>query len=184
MRYVGHRASETNPLRSIPTFRPAAILIRVPAPAAAAPAIPTAAPGHAYRTPTAAVLLQQDLANAEARLRDASRVYDVARAGIGEANRRTLPDTLPTFIRAQMGQPIAPVTLSAERVRQRKAYAFRLFNQRRGELARARRAVGAARAALGLPSMHAVAERSTVKATVRAAKRQPLHPIAQAALAF
>ena len=44
-------------------------------------------------------------------------------AGIGEANRHTLPDTLPAFIRRQAG-PFVPVRLSAESIRQRKSAAF------------------------------------------------------------
>ena len=129
--------AEASPLRSMPLFRPAAQVFgpawfdgtwnqpKAPAPVQAAPAV--AAPADAHR----------ELANAEAALRDAVRVYDAARAGIGEANRTILPDTLPAFIRAQIeaaGYPTPIRRLTPERVRARKSAAFRLFNQRRREL--------------------------------------------------
>jgi hypothetical protein len=164
--------ARSNPLRSIPFMRPAsavwhpATLPDEPAPVAAAPVNPV-----------------RELANAEAHLRECIRVYDAARAGIGEANRHTLPDTLPAFIRRQAG-PFVPVRLSAERIRQRKSAAFSMFNKRRGELSRARRRVDAARAALGQPSLALTAARAAVASEVRASKRRPVvhHPIAQVAL--
>ena len=119
--------ARTNPLRSIPFMRPASALWR---------------PAYLPDEPTPVVVaapvdLVRELANAEALLRECVRVYDAARAGIGEANQHILPDTLPSFIRGQSG-PFVPVRLSAERIRERKSYAFKLFNKRRGELTRAR----------------------------------------------
>ena len=177
MRYVGRRVSETNPLRSIPLFRPASTLRR--AEPRDWPDLATAAidsdfqPAH-HPEPTAQQRAERVLANAEAALLEALSCHAAARAGIGEANRTTLPDTLPAFIRRQAG-PFVPVRLTAERVRQRKSQAFRLFNQRRRELARARHAVDAARASLGLPSLAAVAERHETAAAVRASKRCPVN---------
>jgi hypothetical protein len=115
----------------MPLFRPAAPVV--------------AAPADAHR----------ELANAEAALRDALRVYNAAKVGIGEANRTVLPDTLPAFIRAQIeaaGYQTPVRRLTPERVRARKSSAFRPFNQRRRELHAERRLVDAARAALGILS--------------------------------
>jgi hypothetical protein len=173
--------AETSPLRSMPLFRPAAQVFgsawhdgtwnqpKACAPPQAAPA--AAAPVDAHR----------ELANAEAALRDAVRVYDAARAGIGEANRTSLPDTLPAFIRAQIvasGGSVPIPRLTPDRIRARKSAAFRLFNQRRRELHTARRRVDAARAVLGLPSLTEIEARSVIATEGRASKRRPVHPIA------
>ena len=45
-------------------------------------------------------------------------------------------------------------------MRERKSYAFRMFNQRRGELSRARKRLDAARATMGLPSVKVAKEAS------------------------
>jgi hypothetical protein len=156
-----------NPLRSIPMFQPASILIRLPMPTFA----PSTAPVFAPYERSANDLLISELANAEAALRDVVRVYDAARAAIGEANRHTLPDTLPAFIRRQTG-PFVPVRLSAKRIRARKSAAFTMFNRRRGELSRARCQVDAARSALGLPSLAATEERAAIAVVVRASKHR------------
>ena len=160
--------ARTNPLRSISFMRPASEVFGSAWKDGAfvAPAIFAPAPA-AVVAPLDPV---RELADAEAVLRDVVRVYDVARAGIGEANRHTLPDPFPAFIRRQAG-PFVPVRLSAERIRQRKSAAFSLFNKRRGELSRARRRVDAARAAFGQTSLAVVEERAAVAVVVRASKQ-------------
>ena len=177
--------AEASPLRSMSLFRPAALVFgpawhdgtwsqpKVPSTVQVAPDVP--APVDANR----------ELANAEAALRDAVRVYDAARAGIGEANRTSLPDTLPAFIRKQIEASggAAPIRrLTPERIRARKSAAFRLFNQRRRELHAARRRVAAARAALGLPSLAEIEGRQVIATELRASKRRPVRPIASAAV--
>ena len=163
-----------SPLRSIPLFQPASILHRAPMPAFLPSPELVFTEGHgAPFVLSNHDMLARDLANAEAALRDVIRVYNAARAGIGEANRHTLPDTLPAFIRRQAG-PFVPVRLSAERIRQRKSYAFSMFNKRRGELIRARRRVDAARAALGLASLAATEEAAAVAVVVKASKQRPV----------
>ena len=165
--------ARSNPLRSIPFMRPASALWHP----ATLPDEPAQAAGIAPVNPA------RELANAESALRDAIRVYDAARAGIGEANRHTLPDTLPAFIRRQAG-PFVPVRLSAERIRQRKSAAFSMFNKRRGELSRARRRVDAARAAMGQPSLAVTEEHACTVKVVRTSKRRPVvHHASAAALA-
>ena len=72
------------------------------------------------------------------------------------------------------------VRFSVERIRERKSYAFRLYNQRRGQVAVARRRVDAARAALGQPSLALVEERQVIATELRASKRPSLQPIASA----
>jgi hypothetical protein len=160
--------ARANPLRSIPFMRPASALWHPttlpdePAPVAAAPVNPT-----------------RELANAEALLRECVRVYDAARAGIGEANAT---GTKAVVVNGHVVRPAQAYT--KERIRERKSYAFKLFNKRRGELSRARRRVDAALAALGQQSLALTAARAAVASEVRASKRRPVvhHPIAQAAL--
>ena len=176
MRYAGTRASETNPLRSIPLLRPAWVLHRAPMPTFAPMPAPVFEQGRGeFFVPTAAALLTRELANAEAALREAVRVYDAARAGIGQANRTS---TAAVVAGGRVVMPSLPFT--AQRIRERKSAAFQLFNQRRSLLVGARRRVDAARAALGLPSLAAVQERQAVADVTRAGKRRP-YPIASAA---
>ncbi len=136
MHYVGRRASETNPLRAIPMFQPASALRQI-APPVQRPAAPiqTAAPGRAWHVPTARELAQTALANAQAGLREAVRVYDFARREIGQANCGIFA-----------GHVIKNIT--ADRRRALRRAAFLLFNKRRGQLVQARRRVAAAELAL------------------------------------
>jgi hypothetical protein len=134
-----------SPLRSVPLLRPAATVFGTawydgtwnqPKPAAAAVDVLPPMPADA----------QHELRNAIAGLAEAQRVYDAARAEIGDANR-TGREALVVA-----GRVVASaVRFTPERIRERKSYAFRLFNKRRGQLAAARRRLTAARAALGLP---------------------------------
>ena len=168
--------ARTNPLRSMPLFRPAVSLVRAAPAPLCAPVSLAADPDWSPRTPVTLatrILDERELRNAEAALLDIMRAYAVARAGIGEANRRTLPDTLPAFIRRQVG-PFVPVVLSADQVRARKSTAFSLFNKRRGELARARRRVDAARAVFAQPSLSFTEEQIAVAVAVRASKQRPV----------
>ena len=66
---------------------------------------------------------------------------------------------------------------SAERMRERKSNAFRMSNNRRGQVATARRRVNAARAALNQPSLAFVEERTATATVVRASKCRPVHPM-------
>ncbi len=91
--------------------------------------------GHACHVPDARELVQTVLANAQAGLREAVRVYDFARREIGQANRGVFA-----------GHTIRNIT--AERRRALRRDAFLLFNKRRGQLVQARRRVAAAEAAL------------------------------------
>ncbi len=169
----------TNPLRSIPLVQRASEVFgrfwhdgtwNQPKPAVVVK--PVAAPAPVPVNPAA------ELANAEANLRAAIRVYDYARKEIGEANRTKTQETV-----CNGRVVIAALPFTPERIRQRKSQAFKLFNKRRGELTRARRRVDAARAALGLPALAAAVDRRAVAAVVRASKQRPVvqHPIASVA---
>jgi len=169
----------TNPLRSIPLFQRASAVFGTswhdgtwnqPKPAVVVELV--AAPAPASVNPAA------ELANAEANLRAAVRVYDYARKEIGEANRTKTQETV-----CNGRVVIAALPFTPERIRQRKSGAFKLFNKRRGELAHARRRLDAARAALGLPVLAKVEDRQVVAAVVRASKQRPVvhHPIASVA---
>jgi hypothetical protein len=104
----------------------------------------------------------RELEAAEGALASAQRLYDFARAAIGEADRTVLAPVLCG------GRVVSPVTrLTAQRVRERKSDAFRLFNLRRGQLAAAKRRVAAARKALGLVVDPLVAPVVTVASTRR-----------------
>jgi hypothetical protein len=106
----------------------------------------------------------RDLRNAEAWLREVVRVYDFARREIGDANR-THRDAVIVA-----GHVVSPaVRFTPERIRERKSYAFRLFNKRRSELAAAKRRLAAARLALGLP-VETVAVVTPVAAKTRTAR--------------
>ena len=126
-----------------------------------------------YLPPTEQQQRQQELANAEAALAEAVRAFDAARAGIGEANRTS---TAPITSSDRVLMPA--LRYSPERIREWKSYAFRLFNQRRGQVAAARRRVEAARAALGLPTLASLEERAVTREAVQASKRVPVTPIA------
>ena len=166
----------TNPLRSIPLMRRASEVFgkswhdgtwNQPKPAVVVK--PVAAPAPASVNPAA------ELANAEANLRAAIRVYDYARKEIGEANRTKTRETV-----CNGRVVIAALPFTSERIRQRKSDAFKLFNKRRGELTHARRRLDVARAALGLPVLATVEDRQASAAVVRANKQRPVvhHPIA------
>ena len=128
--------SFANPLRALPTFQLASALRQIAPPVQRPDAlIQTAAPGRAWHIPTAREFAQTDLANAQAGLREAVRVYDFARRGISEANRGIFA-----------GHVIKNIT--AERRRALRRDAFLLFNKRRGQLVQARRRVAAAELAL------------------------------------
>jgi len=165
-----------NPLRSIPLMRRASAVFgrswhdgtwNQPKPAVVVK--PVAAPVPASVDPAA------ELANAEANLRAAVRVYDYARKEIGEANRTKTRETV-----CNGRVVIAALPFTPERIRQRKSAAFKLFNKRRGELTHARRRLDAARAALGLPVLATVEDRQASAAEVRANKQRPVvhHAIA------
>ncbi len=169
----------TNPLRSIPLVQRASAVFGTswhdgtwnqPTPAVAVK--PVAAPAPASVNPAA------ELANAQANLRAAIRVYDYARKEIGEANRTKTRDTV-----CNGRVVIAALPFTPERIRQHKSEAFKLFNKRRGELSHARRRLDAAGAALGLPLLAAVDECRVVAAVIRASKQRPVvhHPIASVA---
>ena len=176
MHYVGSRKSQTDPLASIPLFR-AAVSIMRPFEQAPASAGPMSFPTH-YLPRTEQQQREQDLANAEAMLAEAMRAFDAARAGIGEANRTS---TAPVMSGVRVLMPA--LRYSPERMRERKSYAFRFFNQRRGQVAAARRRVEAARAALGLPTLASLEARAVTREAVRASKRVPVTPIASAPIA-
>ena len=165
--------ARTSPLRSIPLLRPAWTLHRAPMPTFAHIPAPVFEQGRGeFFVPTAAALLTREMANAEAALREAVRVYDAARAGIGQANRTR---TAAVVAGGRVVMPSLPFTV--QRIRERKSAAFRLFNQRRSLLVGARRRVDAARAALGLPSLAAVQERHLVAVTLRVDKARPVRPV-------
>ena len=168
-----------NPLRSIPLVQRASEVFgrswhdgtwNQPKPAVVVELV--AAPAPVLVNPAA------ELANAEANLRAAIRVYDHARKEIGEANRTKTRETV-----CNGRVVIAALPFTADRIRQRKSDAFKLFNKRRGELIRARCRVDAARAALDLPALAAAVDRRAVAAVVRASKQRPVvqHPIASVA---
>ncbi len=170
----------TNPLRSIPLVQRASEVFGTSwhdgswnQPKPAVVVTPVAAPAPASVNPAA------ELANAEANLRAAIRVYDYARKEIGEANRTKTQETV-----CNGRVVIAALPFTPERIRQRKSAAFKLFNKRRGELIRARCRVDAARAALGLPALAAAVDRRAVAAVVRASKQRPVvqYAIASAAV--
>jgi hypothetical protein len=87
-----------------------------------------------------------ELRNAEAGLREAVRVYNFARREIADANRS---HTDAVIANGMIAIPAKPYT--AERRRERRAAAFRLFNKRRAQLITARRRLDAVRLALDLP---------------------------------
>ncbi len=119
-----------------------------------------------------------ELANAEANLRAAIRVYDYARKEIGETNRTKTRETV-----CNGRVMIAALPFTPERIRQRKSDVFKLFNKRRGELTHARRQLDVPHAALGLPVLAKVEDRRAVAAVVRASKQRPVvhYPIASLA---
>ena len=137
--------SFANPLRALPTFQPPSALRQI-----AAPVQPPARPvlvrpaGHAAYVPTARDLAQMELANAQAGLREAVRVYDFARREIGQANRGMF-----------CGRVIRDIT--AERRTALCRAAFVLFNRRRAQLAKALRRVAAAELALAATACGGVA---------------------------
>jgi len=169
----------TNPLRSIPLIQRASAVFGTSWHDGtwnqAKPAVvvePVAAPAPASINPAA------ELANAEANLRAAIRVYDYARKEIGEANRTRTQEAV-----CNGRVVIAALPFTSERIRQRKSEAFKLFNKRRGELTHARRRLDAARAALGMPVLAKVEDRQVIAAVVRASKQRSVvqHPIASVA---
>ena len=128
--------SFANPLRALPTFQPASALRQIaPSVQHPAPPILTRPAGHAAYVPTARDLVQTELLNAQAGLREAVRVYDFARGQISEANRGMF-----------CGRVIPNIT--AERRAALRRAAFVLFNKRRAQLAKALRRVAAAELAL------------------------------------
>jgi hypothetical protein len=143
------RRKSSNPLRSVPLLRPAAEVLGAswydgtwnqpkaePVPVAAAAAV----------APVVALDPTRELRAAEAGLREAVRVYDFARRGIGEANATSTAAVL------KLGEVVIPAKpYRPERIRERRSYAFRQFNKRRAQLLAARRRLDAARTALGLP---------------------------------
>ena len=129
-------AHGTSTFRSIPMFQPASALRQIAAPVQhPAPPVLTRPAGHAAYVPTARDLAQTELANAQAGLREATRVYDFARREIGQANRGMF-----------CGRVIQNIT--ADRRRALRRDAFLLFNKRRAQLAKALRRVAAAELAL------------------------------------
>ncbi len=159
--------ARTSPLRSIPLFQSASILLRAAAPVYAPVPAPVFEPGYVPPPPPSAEkLAQRELANAEASLREYVRVYEGARREIGEANR-THSEAL--MLGTHVVMPAKAFT--KERIRERKSYAFKMFNKRRGQLSAARRRVDAARIALGLPTLAVVERRQIVTAEVRASKQ-------------
>ncbi len=162
--------ARTSPLRSIPLFQSASILLRAPAPVFAPVPEPVFAPGYVPPPPPSAeVLARRELECAEASLREYVWVYDFARREIGEANR-THSEAL--MHGTHVVSPAKPFT--KERIRERKSYAFKMFNKRRGQLSAARKRVDAARIALGLPTLAVVEQRQVVAAEVRASKQRPV----------
>ncbi len=130
--------SFANPLRALPMFQPASMLRQIQLPVQHPAAPVTVRPtGHACHVPDARELAQTALANAQAGLREAVRVYDFARREIGQANRGVFA-----------GHVIKSIT--AERRRALRRDAFLLFNRRRGQLVQARRRVAAAEVALAV----------------------------------
>ncbi len=126
----------TNPLRALPMFQPASTLRQIQPPVQhPAPPVTVRLAGHACHVPDARELAQAVLANAQAGLREAMRVYEFARREIGQANRGVFA-----------GYVIRNIT--ADRRRALRRDAFRLFNKRRGQLVQARRRVAAAEASL------------------------------------
>ena len=70
--------SFATPLRAIPMFQPASALRQIaPLVQRRAASVQTAAPGRAWHILTARELAQTTLANAQAGLREAVRVYDL-----------------------------------------------------------------------------------------------------------
>ena len=125
-----------NPLRAIPMFQPASMLRQIAPPVQrSAPPVLTRPVGHAAYVPTARDLAQTELANAQAGLREATRVYDFARREIGQANRGMFCNRVIQNI-------------TAERRTVLRRAAFMLFNKRRAQLAKALRRVAAAELAL------------------------------------
>jgi len=164
MYYAGRRRSETNPLASIPLLRSVSIL----QPAACLPDAPPSS-ASPYDPPSDGLLRQRELTDAEAALAGLMNALAVARVGIGEANRS---HTAPIVTNGHVVLPA--LRFSAARMRERKAYAFRLLNQRRGEVVAARRRVDAARAALSQPSLALLEERAAAEAQSRASKAIPV----------
>ncbi len=162
--------ARTSPLRSIPLFRPASILLRAPKPVFAPVPAPALDPSFVpLPPPSVEELARRELECAEASLREYVRVYDFARREIGEANRT---HTTAVMAGKHVVMPAKPFT--KERIRERKSAAFKLFNKRRGELSAARKRVDAARIALGLPMLAVVEQRQVVAAEVRASKQHPV----------
>ena len=129
-------AHGTNPLRALPMFQPASALRQIAAPMQhPAPPFLVRPAGHAAHVPTPHDLAQAELLNAQAGLREATRVYDFARRGISEANRGMF-----------CGRVIHDIT--AERRTALRRAAFVLFNKRRAQFAKALRRVAAAELAL------------------------------------
>lgn len=160
-----------DPVRSVPLLRPAARILRPFEPLPSAPVVPYAGP---HSPPTEAELRRRELANAEAVLAGLVNALAVARAGIGEANRT---HTAPVMLGSRVLMPAQ--RYSAERMRERKSYAFKLLNRRRGEVTAARHRVDVARAAMNLPALTVLEEGAAAKASVRASKHA-VHPIASA----
>ena len=154
-----------SPLRSVSLFRPGAAVFGAawydgtwnqarPLVVVEPVAAPAPAPVDAAR----------ELRNAEVWLREVVRVYDFARREIGDANRTHREAVIVA------GHVVSPaVRFTPERIRERKSYAFRLFNKRRSELAAAKRRLAAARIALGLP-VETVAVVTPVAAKTRTAR--------------
>lgn len=170
-----NRPSSSDIFRAIPLYRPASIL-RPFAPLPVCTALPSFP--LSYVAPTEEGRRRSELATAEAMLAEAMRALDAARAGIGDANRT---HTAPVMSGSRVVMP--PRRYSPERLRERKSYAFRLFNQRRRELSAARRRVEAARAALNMPTLASIEERAATREAVRISKRASGTPIASALIA-
>lgn len=145
-----------NPLRSVETFRPAAAVFGTtwrdgtwnqpkPAPAPV-PAPAAGGGGYAYSTAWRDNPAGR-LANAEAAVREARRMYVFARKAIGEANAS---HTRAVVMHGRVVMAASPFT--PERRRERRSDAFRLFNKRLAQLRAAERRLADVRAALNLPA--------------------------------
>jgi hypothetical protein len=88
---------------------------------------------------------QRELRAADVGIRDAVRVYDLARKEIGAANATR------AVAMVKLGQVIPSHPYTPERVHERQSAALKLFNRRRAQLIAARRRSDVARLALDLP---------------------------------
>lgn len=142
-----------DPGRQVPLFRDVSQVMRRPMtpPPAAAPVILGSAPGCGGYNPSALDLARDEVAGAEASLRDIFAAYKSACAALGDANRRVRPCETPAFIVKAVlaaGGSIRPVVWTDEQMRERKSAAFRRLNEMRARLRAADRRLRDARAAL------------------------------------